>query len=56
MVLRYPLAYEHVAEMLGECGLEVDAGWPKRFGSSQSAWRTLQGIENRSLIRIERVR
>ena len=23
--LRYPLAYEHVAEMLAECGLEVDA-------------------------------
>ena len=24
--LRYPLAYEHVAEMLAERGLEVDAG------------------------------
>ena len=24
--LRYPLAYEHVAELLAECGLEVDAG------------------------------
>ena len=25
MVLRYPLSYEHVAELLGERGLEVDA-------------------------------
>ena len=24
--LRYPLAYEHVAELLAERGLEVDAG------------------------------
>ena len=33
--LRYPLAYEHVAEMLAERGLAVDAGcvwrWSKRM-------------------------
>lgn len=41
--MRYPLAYEYVAEMLAERGLEVKQRvWlAKGYGSFRSAWCTL---------------
>ena len=44
--LRYPLAYEHVAELLGERGLEVDAS---------CIWRWFKPMRQKSTSAVVRI-